>query len=78
MSVRRGPKLFAKTQLARLRFAAGLTQPEALEEALPFFASCSLKHYRRMEHDPAMVPPALLDRFKKLAARKSRTGVKRK
>ncbi len=74
---RRSPRLIAKTQLARLRFAAGLTQPEAHELALPFFASCSLKTWRRMEWGMRGIPPALLEHFKKLAERNKRAKAKR-
>lgn len=69
---RSGPRIHNDTELALLRGRADLTIPEAAEEAALFLGNCSVDRYSDIEADPGRVPPALLARFKVLAARRER------
>ncbi len=60
------------TELSRLRVAANLQINEASIEAEHLLGECSMGHWVEMEAGKADVPPALLERFRVLAARAER------
>ena len=63
---------FPITDLQALRRRADLTPSEAAEEATLIIGPCTRAEYIEIENDPAIVPPALIERFKVLAAREER------